>query len=545
MTRLKWLACGVALFALLSLPSLATTALAQATGGNIDGKATDQQGGVLRGVTITAHNGATGFERVAITDSLGRCRITGLPVGAYDVRAELTSFATQTLKSVQVDVGTTAAVEFKLAVAGRTEEVTVAAPAVDVQKTSVGQVIAPAQIENLPLNGRQFGNLGALVPGVGLGFHNDPTKSSQYAPQVAGGTGRNINYQIDGGDNNDDTVGGLVQNFPLDSVGQFNFSTYRFRAEYGRSYGGVLSVVTKSGTNTFAGSLFNYFRDRSLNARTSTEKNNDVPKGDYRRWQYGGSLGGPIVRNRTHFFGSVERTQQDTTQSVNTGGLFPEKDGVFALPYRENISVGKLTHQLSSSNFLTMRYGFNNNSQPYGPNPLSPPDNWGTSTNTFHSLNVNLSSVRSGTRLNELLFQYSYFNNHIGENSTEPYQAFPGGVVVGQNPNTPQDTLQKTFQFRDDFTWTSGRHQWKRGVEFIAGPTLEFTFMVGQSPAYILLQDSVTSPVSVIHYNGPTVAGGTGGGKVPNKQYGFYLQDAWRLSDRLLVDLDVRYDLIS
>ena len=143
----------------------------------------------------------------------------------------------------------------------------------------MGEIVTSTQIENLPLNGRQFGNLAALVPGVGLGYHPDPTKSTQFAPQVAGGTGRNINYLIDGGDNNDDTVGGMVQNFPLDSVGQFNFVTQRFKAEYGRSYGGVLQVVTKSGTNDLQGSLFNYFRDKSLNAQTEQEKLQRGPEG--------------------------------------------------------------------------------------------------------------------------------------------------------------------------------------------------------------------------------------------------------------------------
>src|SRR4030095_2558985 len=99
-------------------------------------------------------------------------------------------------------------------------------------------------------------------------FTTDPTKSSQYAPQSNGGNGRNVNYLIDGGDNNDDTVGGLLQQFPLEAVEQFNFVTQRFKAEYGRSNGGVLNVVTKSGTNALSGSFFEFFRDESMNAQT-------------------------------------------------------------------------------------------------------------------------------------------------------------------------------------------------------------------------------------------------------------------------------------
>ena len=152
---------------------------------------------------------------------------------------------------MEVSVGQTASFDFSLKVASLAEtvNVTAATPLIETNNASVGQVIDPKRIESLPLNGRQFANLAATIPGVGLGFHSDPTKNTQYAPQINGGAGRNINYSIDGGDNNDDTVGGLLEQFPLEAVQEFNFQTQRFKAEYGRSNGGVMSVVTKSGTN--------------------------------------------------------------------------------------------------------------------------------------------------------------------------------------------------------------------------------------------------------------------------------------------------------
>ena len=160
-------------------------------------------------------------------------------------------------------------------------------------------------------------------------MHSDPTKSSQFSPQINGGNGRNVNYQIDGGDNNDDTVGGLLQLFPLEAIQEFNFVTQRFKAEYGRSNGGVMNIVTKSGTNNFRGSAFTLFRDKSLNARTFSQEIANIDKTDYRRYQFGGSFGGPIIQNKAHFFGAIERTQQDTNQAVNTLGLFPGSDGVY------------------------------------------------------------------------------------------------------------------------------------------------------------------------------------------------------------------------
>ena len=533
--------------ALLVVAFATAPGFAQGTNGTLTGKVTDEQGLALPGVSLTATNQDTGFQRSAQSDASGVYTINGLPFGRYEVKSNLTGFSPQTAKGVSVNVSATTSVEFKMTVAQKTEEVTVVAeaPLVDVKDSGVGELVTGTQIENLPLNGRQFANLAALVPGVSLGFHTDPTKSTQFAPQVAGGGGRNINYLIDGGDNNDDTVGGLVQSFPLDSIGEFNFETQRFRADTGRANGGTIKVVTKSGTNDFKGSLFEYFRNDSLNSQTETEKLNNRPKGDYRKHQYGASLGGPIIKDKTHFFAAFERIQQDTTQAVSTKGLFPDKDGAFAVPYRENMAVAKLTHQLSPDHYLSLRYGFNNNSQPYGASPSSPPENWGLSKNTFHSANANLNSVLGGGKLNEFTFQFSYFLNTISENSHLPTETFPNGVSVGQSVNTPQTTEQHKFQFRDDFTFSKGRHEFKVGASFINEPVLDITFSTGQSPNFTHLTDSRTSAISNISFNGSI--GGSGGSlaKIPNKQYAFYLQDGWRVTDKLTLDLGVRYDYVS
>ena len=269
----------------------------------------------------------------------------------------------------------------KVASLAETITVTGETPLIETSSSSVGGVVDVGRIENLPLNGRQFANLAATIPGVGLGFHTDPTKSTQYSPQIAGGNGRNLNYQIDGGDNNDDTVGGLLQLFPLEAIQEFNFITSRYKAEYGRSNGGVMNIVTKSGTNNLQGSFFELFRDTKMNAKTETERKNDADKQDYRRYQYGGSFGGPIVQDKAHFFGAVERTQQDTFQIVSTSGLFPELDGTFATPYRENLLTAKVSANINAAQYLSVRYGRNTNSQPYGAGPHAPPNGWGTSTN--------------------------------------------------------------------------------------------------------------------------------------------------------------------
>jgi len=380
---------------------------------------------------------------------------------------------------------------------------------------------------------------------VGLGNHSDPTKSTQYSPQINGGNGRNVNYQIDGGDNNDDTVGGLLQLFPLEAIQEFNFVTQRFKAEYGRSNGGVMNIVTKSGTNDYHGSFFTLFRDKSLNSRTFSQQIANIDKTDYRRYQFGGSFGGPIVTNKAHFFGAIERTQQDTNQAVNTLGLFPSSDGVFPTPYRENLVTVKGTTNMSPSHYLSVRYGRNNNSQPYGATLRNAQSAWSTSKNEFNSFNVNHNWVIGGAKLNEVVFQYADFSNSIPLSSSDPWLIFPNGVRSGANPNTPQVTEQTKWQFKDDFSWSvTGMgglgHDFKVGANWIHEPHLFATFNGGATPQLTLNSDALNSTVRQVLFNG-----GAADVNIPIDLYSAYVQDDWRLNDRLTLNLGLRYDYVD
>ncbi|HEX2462683.1 MAG TPA: TonB-dependent receptor, partial [Vicinamibacterales bacterium] len=424
---------GRILCALALVLAAASHTAAQQTTGTIAGRVVDPQGSAIPGATVTASNTQTGFSRATVSDNEGLYRLAALPVGTYDVKVELQGFATVEQKNLQVSVGQTVDVNFDLKVAGLTETVTVSgeSPLIQSTSSSVGGLVDVQHIESLPLNGRQFANLALTIPGVGLGFHSDPTKSTQFSPQIAGGNGRNVNYLIDGGDNNDDTVGGLLQLFPLEAIQEFNFQTARYKAEYGRSNGGVMNIVTKSGTNQYQGSWFTLLRDDAMNAKTQTETLNEVDKQDYRRYQFGGSIGGPLLRDKAHFFAAAERTQLDTLQTVDTLGLFPSENGTFTTPVRENLITVKGTASLNPSQYLSVRYGRNTNSQPYGAGPQATVDNWGVSENTFNSINVNHNWVLGGSKLNEFIFQFADFSNFISANSLDPYQIFPNGVTIG------------------------------------------------------------------------------------------------------------------
>ncbi len=527
---------------------------AQQTTGEIAGRIVDQQGGAIPGAIMTARNPATGFVRTEVSDAEGLYRLTALPVATYDITAELPGFETLTKKGIAVNIAQVLAIAFTLKVAPLAERVEVvgAKPLIQTTNASVGQVVDLEHVERLPLNGRQFANLAATVPGVGIGVHSDPTKGVNFAPLINGGAGRNVNYLIDGGDNNDDSVGGLLQQFPLEAIQEFNFQTQRFKSEYGRSNGGVMNVVTKSGTNQFQGSLFEFFRDKSMNALTETEKlavggtNSAAVKGDYRRNQFGGSLGGPISKDKAHFFFAVERTQQDTTQIVNTRGLFPEQDGPNPVAYRENLATGKVMAILNPAQYLTLRYGRNNNSFPYGVAPTSTPNNWGDSENRFNSINVNHNWVFRGARLNELIVQYADFNNHTLGRTPAPNESFPNGVVTGGNTNLPQRTEQRKFQFRDDFSWHVARrgglgHDFKTGVNFINEPRLFFTLSSAKDIVRNThLTNELRGPISdVVLSQGDSVS------DLSTRQYGVYFQDDWRVSGRLTVNAGIRYDLVT
>jgi hypothetical protein len=533
--------------AVLAVTLAACPSFAQQTTGTITGRVIDPQDMAVPGATLTAVNTATGLARTDVSDNQGLYRLNALPVGTYDVVAELSGFTRLERKSITVDVSETTNLNLTLRVAQVAETITVVGetPLIPITSSSVGEVVDLTRIERLPLNGRQFANLAATVPGVGIGFHADPTKSTQYTPQISGGNGRNVNYIVDGGDNNDDTVGGLLQLYPLEAIQQFNLITHRFDAQYGRSDGGVLNVVTKSGTNVIRGSWFTLLRDKGLNAQTMTEKISNVPKQDYRRYQYGGSFGGPIVENKIHYFAAFERTQQDTKQAVNTLGLFPSEDGIFPTPVRENLFTGKVTANARDTHYLAVRYGRDTNSQPNGPALRAAPSTWSTGRNTFNSINANDNWVVGRTKLNEFIFQYANFRNAIPGSSTKPYLMFPNTVTTGSNPTAPQTTEQDKWQFRDDISWTASgvaglAHNFKAGVNWIHEPRLFISTTSGTAGMYTMGANDVNGPVQQVQ-----VIGGASQVNIPLELYSVYMQDDWRATGRLTFNMGVRWDYVS
>jgi len=521
----------------LLLPVAAT---AQSTGANLVGHAEDGNGAPLPGATITATQKDTGYSRSTIAESDGSFRLPSLPAGTYTVVVELDGFATVTVESVVLNVAKERDLTVTMNASKVTESITVIDEAPLVQTdASIGAVVSQKQLENLPLNGRQFANLAVLAPGTTLAYNGDPTKPGQLTIALNGGSGRNVNFVIDGGDNTDDTIGGALQNFNLESVQEFNIQTQQYKAEYGRSTGGVLTVVTKTGTNEFKGSAWGFYRSNSLNNKTETERRAGADKAEFKQRQYGLAFGGPIVKDKVHFFVTGERLKRDRSYTVNSGGDLPDFDGKsFPTPFKDDLVTAKSTWQISPKQYLQVRYGYQKNEDKYGPSALAAPDSLGTSTNEYSSVLLGHSAQIGSDSLNEILVQYTKFENAITADSNSPTIYFPSGAHRGQNINTPQTTNQKKTQFKDDYSFSRtlfGRaNNFKFGLAYIDEPTLGGDFSTGLAGQYTL--DGAGNVVDI------TIFGGFFGESTPIKEYSAYFQDDLLVNDRLTVNLGLRYD---
>src|SRR6266542_556182 len=296
---------------LVALPRFAS---AQGGTGQIEGVIQDEQGGVVPGATLTFQNQASGVVRTTVSEADGRYRFPALAPGSYALKVELQGLATQEVRDIEMTIGLGLKKDFTLKVQAVAESITVTgtAPVVDTTKSEVAGVVTQRQIESLPINSRQYLSLALLMPGTSL----DATRS--FFPTVNVGGSMTFNSTgniVDGMINNFAEDGEPRQNLPEDAVQEFKVSNVQYKAEFGLATGGVVQVVTKSGTNKFKGDVFEYFRDKALNAKNVFE----TVKPAFKRHQFGGSAGGPIQTNRIHFFGAGEWTKVDQFFGVNSG----------------------------------------------------------------------------------------------------------------------------------------------------------------------------------------------------------------------------------
>ncbi|MGD0183178.1 MAG: TonB-dependent receptor, partial [Terriglobales bacterium] len=514
---------------------------AQSFRGSIRGQVVDPNGNVIVGAKVSAKNSGTSQVRETVTAEDGSYVLAELPAGEYVVVAEYSGLS-PVGQNVIVNVGSDTTANFDLTrVEKRLEQLTVTeeAPVIDTTRDVLNEVVDQRLVAELPLNGRDFGKLVALSPGATV----DPsgvagTQGGFGQFNINGNRDRSNNYMLDGTDNNDPFfnnsalnqtgIGGAPASLlPIDAIQEFNLQS-QFGAEYGRNSGSVVNIVTRSGTNKLHGSAFEFFRNSALDARNYF--NSDPQKSVFQNSNFGASLGGPIVKDKTFFFGAYEGqreqvgsdflllvpTQAQIQQARTIAGAIngtpsnpiinPGLDAILAFYPKSNTSeipgvvrdkndgdnfIAKIDENLTDTELLTGRYAFSQSNQIF---PFGSPGGYGagsrlpqfaqTSPTRVQVVSVSLLSSLSPSKINEVRFGYSRYRtsfssldanfdpSSIGLNFGTgklglPEFDFTNIENLGATGfSVPRGRTSQTFQILDNFTWLKGRHTFKFGGEF-------------------------------------------------------------------------------
>jgi Carboxypeptidase regulatory-like domain len=557
---------------------------------------TDAQHAVLPGATVTVTHQQTSLTRTVTTNDAGEYRIAGLPSGVYDVVVEIQGFQKQT-RRVEILLNQEAEIGFALGLTARSEEVTVTAetPMVDPTKSEVSRTFKAEQIRDLPLPGRNFLNLMMTAPGVTTGG----TGASGFGPAVNGQRSRQINFVIDGSDNNDASVTGNRSPVIQDAVGEFRIVTTMFPAELGRNTGAVAIASTKSGTNQFHGTAFEFYEDaEKLNARTNIEKaaNTADPNvfkdpGKLRRDTYGFTVGGPVQRDRMFFFGAYQRipfegrgaavpilsptaegrallasapgVDRSTLALLNTyiplpnstprspttvaGVSIPLADYVATLPNTSlnNQVVARVDRTLSSNDNIYGRYIYAKNETVGASNP---PGFANDSVFPTHNFVGTWNRILSPAAINEFHFSYGRSGGLFPAGSTNPAENndLPTITVtsywtIGLATNIPQDRKEQVWQFTDSLSYLRGNHGFKFGADIRRvnlTSFIPFDFRTTYTFATLdpFLRNVATTALTA--YGDPEPA-------LKYFESAAFAQDDWKIRQNVTLNLGLRYERVG
>ena len=558
---------------LLSCLCLTGAALAQtsSTTGEITGRVVDDSEGALPGVTVTATNADTGLSRIAVTGAEGEYTLGLLPPGTYSLTAELSGFRTATREDLTVLLGTATTVRLTLA-PELSEEITVTseAPVVDTTQADLTLSVTQEQIENLPILGRDFSDLVFLTPGA----------TPAFGDRVAlnGGRGIQTDYNIDGAEANSDFFGeergGTEAPFVFSQAAIREFQVIRstYSAEYARGVGATVNAVTKSGTNDLSGEVFWFRRDADwAEEQPTTIGDQEVADVFEARDsdQYGFAVGGPIVRDRFHFF--VNGDFQEIAEPLFTGdvrtssafralpadvqaafvqrleGTIGPLDQQFRFDSREDQDtyLAKVDANLAQNHHVVLRHNYADFNNFPSEGPFDILSNNGDEFNTVNSTVLQLDSIFGADLANSLIVQYGVEERPIDALTTDVPETIIQGLsnfTFGQSEFLPNRTDEEKWQLRDSVTWFRGDHQVKAGFEYLQTEVDNlFPREIGGQWFFSTAQDFLANrPNRLDQGFGPTL----GLNAFDYDAWGVFVQDTVTL-DNLTLDFGIRYDAQS
>ncbi len=595
---MKWQKVLIVAALFLSLVSFATSTSSQAVLATLHGQVLDTSGGTVPRVQLTAVNKATGFSRTTQTSDNGEFDLPALPVGEYAVSAEIAGFKRQ-VQEIALQVGQVATLNFNLEVGAVTESTVVTATAelAEPTRTQVSDVITPQQIENLPVNGRQFIDFALLSPGVQVGNTTSGSTDVIVEPVTKlSFSGQNIHYNFIAVDGADDvsTASGIQRGTPPhDSVREFRVINSDYTTEFGRAVGGIVNIITRSGTNDVHGSVYEYFRNSAMDAKSILS----APGFHVlRQNQFGVAIGGPIRKDKIFYFANYEgqRHADSPTYSSailnNIAAINSVKTTVFHLP-TENLAVLSTANfdngflradiTLNQKNYLYVRYVLNDdrltNQSPIN-SGFDLPSSFKNNYILDQSVAAGLTTTLSSTWINELRVQYANRTFDYPAVTAQPHLEVSNTFAVGVNRGSPDGYREKRFELVENATHIVSNHTISFGGNFDFVSTYEsfplnYPFradfpslraFLGTTP---VAGCTAPCPVPFVifferfnkasNFQEPTLAGGTavyqsGGIPLPvhnqasatlhHTYEGFYIQDKWRATQRLTLNGGVRWE---
>jgi hypothetical protein len=583
------------LFAVVAIVSLVLPGLAWAQStARLRGAVTDEQGAVVAGAQIVVRNQATGEERSTVTDKVGEYQIASLPVGLYRIEVQATGFQPRAIKDVLLEVAQTVVQNVRLAVGVVTEAVDVVgeAPVIESVTTSVGQVIDQRTVQEIPLNGRHFVDLGLLIPGSVApsqqsGFLTVPLRGQgSFSFNTAGNREDTVNFMVNGINLNDQVQNQITFQPSINTVAEFKVDNSTLSAEYGRSSGAVVNIATRSGTNEIHGEGFWFMRHQDLDARNFFNVESQ-PQSPFKRNQFGANLGGPIIKNKTFFFVSYEGTRQRQQLDFNSGVLSEAQRAAVTDPVVRNLLpliplpnsvsatgaprflgtgtanvdidqwTGDISHQLSQNDRLHGYYAFQKDERGEPNIQGNTIPGFGDTRASHRQIGtLNYTRIFGPSLVNEARFGFnrinitfspnvqdnpaSYgINNGITTEVVLPQITVQGvGLNFGGPGGFPQGRTDTTFVFSDTLSYLRGRHSFKFGTEYRRFHNVNFQTN-GGTFIYPSLADFQAGRGTSF-----TVTLGGIDSDITQQAIGFFLQDNFRVRSNVTLELGFRYDLI-